>query len=170
MDPAAFELKPSARHVEVYGGAVLFGYQAMDALLREFMALVDRDTILVLCSALSQQPFTKRDGGGGQHFYRLRDPDGFLGMLGLQPRSIEPVMTHQYLLRFASDREAAEAGAALRALQFRGYQVFSVSEPGAASLKFGCQISDASATVASLPEPGKTARRRTFTQSFTRLT
>lgn len=142
MDPAAFELKPSASHVEVYGGAVLFGYQAMDALLREFMALVDRDTILVLCSALSQQPFTRRDSTGGQHFYRLRDPDGFLRMIGLRPQSVEPVMTHQYLLRFASDREAAEAGAALRAIRFREYQVFGVSEPGGASLKFGCQIAD----------------------------
>jgi hypothetical protein len=142
MDPEAFELKPTAQHVETYGGAVLFGYRAMDALLREFMALADRDTTLILCSALSQQPFTKRDSRGGQHFYRLRDPDEFFRMLGLRPLYVEPVMTHQYLLRFGSNQEAAEASAMLKAVRLGGEQVFGVSEPEAASLYFGCQIFD----------------------------
>jgi hypothetical protein len=141
MDPEAFELKPTPRNVEVYGDAVLFGYRAMDALLREFMALADRDTILILCSALSQQPFTKRDSAGGQHFYRLRDPAEFLRIIGVQPREIEPVMTHQYVLRFASEQEADAASAALQAVRLGSQEVFGIAAPEDASLLFGCQIS-----------------------------
>ena len=142
MDPEAFELKPTARNVEVYGDAVLFGYRSMDALLREFMTLADRDTILILCSGLSQQPFTKRDSAGGQHFYRLRDPAEFLGIIGVQPRDIEPVMTHQYVLRFANDQEAVAASAKLQAVRLHGQQIFGIAAPQDGSLLFGCQISE----------------------------
>ena len=48
------------------------------------IALADRDTVLILCSGLSQQPFTKRDSAGRQHFYRLRDP-------ALRPIASRPV-------------------------------------------------------------------------------
>jgi hypothetical protein len=77
MDPDAFALKPAKDEIDSYGDAVLFGYRAMDALLRRFFALAEADTTIILCSALSQQPFLKREGRGGQHFYRLRDVRSF---------------------------------------------------------------------------------------------
>ena len=142
MDPEAFELKPTARNVEVYGDAVLFGYRAMDALLREFMSLADRDTILILCSALSQQPFTKRDSGRWAAFLSVarsrRIPAHYRG----PARDIEPVMTHQYVLRFANDQEAVAASAALQAVRLQGQQIFGIATPEDASLLFGCQISE----------------------------
>jgi hypothetical protein len=101
MDPDAFPLKPAKDEIESYGDAVLFGYRSMDALLRRFFALAQPDTTIILCSALSQQPFLKREGRGGQHFYRLVDIPHFLQLLDIAPRIVEPVMTHPYLLRFA---------------------------------------------------------------------
>jgi hypothetical protein len=78
MDPDGFPLKPAKDEIESYGDVVLFGYRSMDALLRRFFALAQPDTTIILCSALSQQPFLKREGRGGQHFYRLRDIPHFL--------------------------------------------------------------------------------------------
>src|SRR5215831_8661887 len=106
MDPDAFSLRPDKGEIESYGDAVLFGYRSMDALIRRFCTIVEPDTTIILCSALSQQPFLKREASGGQHFYRLRDVPRFLQMLDVMPQLVEPVMTHQYRLRFA-DRDAA---------------------------------------------------------------
>ncbi len=149
MDPGPFSLKPSAAELDTYGDAVLFGYQAMDRLLQGFSALADDRTVIILCSGLSQQPFLKRESRGGQHFYRLRDPAGFCRLLGIAPTLIEPVMTHQYLLRFAERSEAAGAMAALQSVRCAGDPVFGVELSDDRSLAFGCQIFD---KVASDPE------------------
>jgi hypothetical protein len=141
MDPDAFALKPATDEIESYGNAVLFGYRSMDALLRRFFALAQADTTIILCSALSQQPFLKREGRGGQHFYRLRDVPRFLQLLEIAPRTVEPVMTHQYLFRFA-DRAAAESAlAVLTQLKLGGDTVFAAQVSGT-DIHFGCQIYD----------------------------
>lgn len=141
MDPGAFSLTPSKHELDSYGDAVLFGYQAMDALLRRFLLLADSDTIVILCSALSQQPFLKREATGGQHFYRLIDAARLLGLLRVTPRLVEPVMTHQYLFRF-TDRAAAEAAlAALRQVRLGDQQVFG-AECSGNDIHLGCQVFD----------------------------
>jgi hypothetical protein len=127
--------------MESYGDAVLFGYQSMDALLRRFFALADADTTIILCSALSQQPFLKREGRGGQHFYRLRDVPHFLQMLDIAPRMVEPVMTHQYRLRFADVAAAEKALAVLAQLKLGEDTVFG-ARLSDTDIHFGCQIYD----------------------------
>ncbi|HTV44070.1 MAG TPA: hypothetical protein VMF05_02035 [Stellaceae bacterium] len=142
MDPGPFSIKPSAAEQETYGDAVLFGYQAMDRLLQNFMALAGEETVLILCSALSQQPFLTREDCGGQHFFRLRDPAGLCRLIGITPVAIEPIMTHMYMMRFA-DRAAAERAAiACRAPRLGDRQVFAAEPSGDASLCVGCQIFD----------------------------
>jgi hypothetical protein len=141
MDPDAFALKPAPDEIERYGNAVLFGYRSMDALLRRFFALVQADTTLILCSALSQQPFLKRDGTGGQHFYRLWDIPSFLQLLELAPSAVEPVMTHQYLFRFANRAAAEKALAVLMQLKLGEETVFAARLSGT-DIHFGCQIYD----------------------------
>jgi hypothetical protein len=139
MDPDAFPLKPAKDEIESYGDAVLFGYRSMDALLRRFFALAQPDTTIILCSAPSQQPFLKREGRGGQHFYRLRDISHFLQLLDIAPRMVEPVMTHQYLLRFADRAGAERALAVLRQLKLGEETVFGARLTGT-DIHFGCQI------------------------------
>jgi hypothetical protein len=141
MDPDAFPLKPAKDEIEAYGDAVLFGYRSMDALLRRFFALAEADTTIILGSALSQQPFLKREGRGGQHFYRLRDISHFLQLLDIAPRMVEPVMTHQYRLRFAHGSAAEKALAALRQLKLAEETVFGARLTGT-DIHFGCQIYD----------------------------
>jgi hypothetical protein len=139
MDPDGFPLKPAKDEIESYGDVVLFGYRSMDALLRRFFALAQPDTTIILCSALSQQPFLKREGRGGQHFYRLRDIPHFLQLLDIAPRIVEPVMTHQYLLRFADRAGAERALAVLRQLKLGEETVFGARLTGT-DIHFGCQI------------------------------
>jgi hypothetical protein len=141
MDPDAFPLKPAKDEIESYGDAVLFGYRSMDALLRRFFALAEADTTIILCSALSQQPFLKREGRGGQHFYRLRDVPHFLQMLDIAPGLVEPVMTHQYRLRFADGAAAEKALAVLRRLKLGAETVLGARLSGT-DIHFGCQIYD----------------------------
>jgi hypothetical protein len=143
MDPDAFALKPAKDEIESYGDAVLFGYRSMDALLRWFFSLAEADTTIILCSALSQQPFLKREGRGGQHFYRLRDVPHFLQLLDIAPRIVEPVMTHQYRLRFADGAAAEKALSVLRQLKLGEETVFGARLSGA-DIHFGCQIYDRS--------------------------
>jgi hypothetical protein len=140
MDPDGFPLKPPAEEVDTYGNAVLFGYQSMDKLLYQFSRIVDDQTIVILCSALSQQPFVKRDSRGGQHFYRLRDVNRFAELLGIRPERIEPVMTHQYMFRFAGAGEARAAASVLTAIRLGGDQVISVDISDDNSIYVGCQI------------------------------
>jgi hypothetical protein len=139
MEPDAFSLKPSKVELESYGGAVLFGYQSMDALLRRFCSLADPDTTIILCSALSQQPFLKREAHGGQYFYRLRDVSYFLELLGRVPRLVEPVMTHHYLLRFADPAQAETAMAAISQIRLSDQQVFGVRS-SRNDVHLGCQV------------------------------
>jgi Type I phosphodiesterase / nucleotide pyrophosphatase len=141
MDPDAFPLKAAEHEIEMYGDAVLFGYRSMDALLRRFFALAEADTTIILCSALSQQPFLKREASGGQHFYRVRDIPRFLQMLGIAPHLVEPVMTHQYRFRFADRASAENALAVLTQLRLGEETVFGVRLSGT-DIHFGCQIYD----------------------------
>ncbi len=140
MDPGPFAMKPSPEALAAYGDAVLFGYQAMDRLLRDLCALADENTVVILCSALSQQPFLRREASGGQHFYRLRDVDGFLRSVGIVPERTEPVMTHQYVLRFADGDKAAAAARILRSISLEGTPVFAANPSGADALYIGCQL------------------------------
>jgi len=142
MDPGPFLIEPSFEELETYGDAVLFGYQAMDRLLHHFFSMTDARTVIILCSALSQQPFLKREGRGGQHFYRLRDPAAFLRLIDVAPALVEPIMTHQYMLRFRDRSEAVQAMATIQSIRLGDDQVFGVDLSADGSLSLGCQIFD----------------------------
>jgi hypothetical protein len=141
MDPEAFSLNPSSREAASYRDAVLFGYRSMDALLGRFCTLIDDDTTIILCSALSQQPFLNREDRGGQHFYRLRDLSQFLRLIGIEPRLVEPTMTHQYLFRFDDPAQAAHAVAVISRIRFGNEQVLAASASGD-TVYIGCQLFD----------------------------
>jgi hypothetical protein len=96
---------------------------------------------VILCSALSQQPLLKFEQKGGQHFYRLHDVAGCLTMLGTTPVKVEPVMTHQYLVHFGSEKATATARERLAAITLDGKAVCDVRQEPGESVTFGCQLS-----------------------------
>jgi hypothetical protein len=71
----------------------------------------------------------------------LRDISHFLQLLDIAPRMVEPVMTHQYRLRFADGAAAEKALAALRQLKLGEETVFGARLTGT-DIHFGCQIYD----------------------------
>lgn len=144
MDPDAFSVKPGAAETARYGNAVHDGYVAMDAMVGRFLDLAARSgALIVFQTALSQQPFARYENQGGQHFLRLRDHRGFLARCGIIPRSADPTMTHQYMLRFDDAETLAAAKARLESFRLAdGYQVFAARDDGEPNaLYVGCQIS-----------------------------
>jgi hypothetical protein len=103
--------------------------------------MAEVDTTIILCSALSQQPFLRREARGGQHFYRLRDVPGFLRLIDIAPRLVEPVMTHQYRFRFADLAAAEKALVALRQLKLGEETIFGARLSGT-DIHLGCQVFD----------------------------
>ena len=140
MDPSAFVNKPSEHELDQYGRAILYGYQRMDALLGDLMTLERAGVMLVLSTALSQQPFLRHEATGGQHFYRPHDVSKMLSSLGIRFDSVDPVMTHQYMLRVQPE-EIDAAVARLRSLKVDQTELLEVSPTKDGGIYLGCQIS-----------------------------
>jgi hypothetical protein len=140
MEPEAFSIQPTAQELERYGGAVLFGYQSMDKLLGDFFRLASDNVMLVLATAISQQPFLKREGSGGQHFYRPHNFESLLNSLGIHVKEVQPVMTHQFSLSFATQTEADQAKTKLEAITCQNKPVFDFGPSSEDKLYVGCQI------------------------------
>ena len=140
MAPEAFSVRPGEAETTAYKDAILFGYQKMDALLGQFMRLAGDDTTLIFATALSQQPYLKYEAIGGHHFYRPRDVKKLLERLHIAPERVEPVMTHQFVARFRTPEEKADAERRLAAVTSNGACVFGFDDADALSLYFGCQL------------------------------
>ena len=140
MDPNAFIVKPSSEDLQRYKNAILFGYQEMDRLLGEFFKLEEEGILLVLATALSQQPYLKKEAQGGQLFYRPRNVENFLKMLGLSYEKVLPVMTHQYLVHFKNQELTEKAFKILKSLKYEKRDVFDFSPTDQCTLYFGIHV------------------------------
>jgi len=146
MQPDAFDMRPDHAGLQDYGNAIQDGYVAMDSLVGKMLKLAKRhNAIVVMQTALSQQPFTRYDDKGAQHFQRIRDIDTFLQDFGIATVSADPVMTHQYMLSFANSADRDTAKSRLEAFTLEdGEKLFGFSsENKDHALYFGCQVSRA---------------------------
>jgi hypothetical protein len=132
MDPAPFDLKPSAEDRATYGDAIRFGYEEMDRIVGDAMRLADEaGTTLVLCTAISQQPYVLKDDEGGSRFYRPHDIAGMIDELGLTGvEQVAPVMSAQFHLYFRDEATAAAAEAALSGAVVGDRSAFDVRRVG----------------------------------------
>jgi hypothetical protein len=140
MEPERFTVKPDRASVERYGQAILGGYRNMDRLIGDFLKLERDGVTLVFATALSQQPFLKFEDIGGQHFYRPRDAAGLLKAIGISPDELLPVMTHQFMARFATPERARDAAARLAALRYDGAEALQVDLKPDNAVFFGCSL------------------------------
>ncbi len=140
MEPEHFTIVPSPAEQAEYESAILFGYQQMDKLLGEFMALAGKSTTLILCTALSQQPCLAYEDQGGKTFYRPRDFTDVLSLAGVNVACrVAPVMSEQFQLLFENEQDAQQAESQLRALRVDDTPAMLVSRDGTA-LFSGCKI------------------------------
>jgi hypothetical protein len=80
-----------------------------------------------MATALSQQPCLIYEDIGGKTFYRARTFEPlieFAGITGCQ--KVEPVMSEEFHLRFANERDAADAAERLSGLRIEGRQAMQV--------------------------------------------
>ncbi|MDP5132078.1 MAG: alkaline phosphatase family protein [Paraglaciecola sp.] len=140
MEPEKFPLKPSDAEIARYGNAVLYAYKNHDALIAEVLQMVDKDTVVILASALSQQPYTKKDDEGGKRFYRphnIQNLPNIFGLTGVE--KVGPVMSHQFHLICENDKSAKQNFELLQAMLFNGEPLFSLRLEGS-DVFGGCQI------------------------------
>lgn len=140
MDPAPFLVKPSEADQLEYNGAVRYGYQRMDEIVGECLAMAGSTTSVVLSSALGQQPCLTYESIGGKTFYKLRDPDHFFELVGLRSHyTYAPVMSEEFHLYMSSEDDARDATERLAAFRVGEEPVFTIRSSGN-EVFAGCRI------------------------------
>ena len=107
MEPENFTLKPTEVEQEKYKDAILYAYQNHDELIGKVLTLAEKNTTIILSSALSQQPYTLKDSEGGKRYYRPLDIHKIPALFDLSNvEKINPVMSHQFHI-LCKDEESA---------------------------------------------------------------
>lgn len=143
LEPDIFLVSPTDEEQAHYRDAVLHGYRAMDALVAEALDLSDElGSTLMLCTALSQQPYVHADEVGGKHLYRPHDFTRLLDTLGVHDScEIAPVMAEQFRAFFDSETGARFAAEQLSKATVSGQPVLSAQVEGNA-IFVGCTRND----------------------------
>ncbi len=131
MDPESFEVKPDPAERTIYEDAIPYGYRQMDAMCGRFLDLAGDDTMLVLLTALSQEPCLKYEDIGGKRMYRPRDFGHLFEALDIrEPAESAPVMAEEFQLDFATEDAARDAEGRMGAVRYRGRPAMRVERRG----------------------------------------
>ena len=140
MEPDPFKVKPSDSEQQEYQGAILFGYEEMDHIVGDALKLAGDSTVLILASALGQQPCVIYEDIGGKTFYRPRVFEKVLEYAGVTEKfTISPVMAEEFQVLFESVAAGQQAKARLRALRVNGKAALRAEGDGSV-LHCGCPI------------------------------
>jgi hypothetical protein len=140
MNPVAFKIQPSAGEQAEYHNAILFGYRSMDEIVGQCLETVGDKVVIILASALSQQPCRTYEDTSGKIFYRALEPENFFAFAGIQSSyRYAPVMAEQFHMYFQEDAEAAEAEQLLRAMKIDNRNLMFVKRDGQ-EVFAGCTI------------------------------
>jgi hypothetical protein len=131
MEPALFSVPPDPKTLAQYETAILEGYLAMDELLERTLQLVGDEAVVILSTALSQQPCLRYEEAGGKRSYRPFDFATLVRFAGISSSCRpEPVMSEQFWLRFDNDFDAAAAQSLLAALKVGEERALSAKNEG----------------------------------------
>jgi hypothetical protein len=142
MEPEKFAVPPPATDHPSLSGAIEYGYRSMDRLVGRFLDDYP-DAVLVLCTALSQQPWVETT----KCTYRPRRFEDLLAFAGIPTdgANVKPVMAEEFRLECRDEAGAESAEARLRGLHLDdGRPAMKVERKGQ-KLLAGCAINDASA-------------------------
>lgn len=141
MEPAIFEVPPPDDDDPSLEEAVLYGYRSMDRLLARFMA-DEPDALLVLCTGLSQQPWTDTT----KCRFRPRSFVDLLAFAGIEVAdgAVAPVMAEEFQVELRDAAAAAAAEQAIAELVVDGEQALEVSRTGN-RLYAGCRLEERAA-------------------------
>lgn len=142
LEPERFSEPSDPQNQRRYANAVNEGYRSMDRMLGTLMAVTEAaGARIMFATALSQQAYIAYEGRGGRHYYRPRDVEALLARAGVPPAEVQPVMAHQFILRFASEAERARGETALTSVTMNGRQLFDTADGDEPTrMIFGAQI------------------------------
>ena len=116
MEPELFKVRRQGE--DQYESAILLGYQAMDQIVGRMLSLVGDQAVVILATALGQQPCLKYEEEGTKHGYRPHDPAELLTFAGITcARRVAPVMAEQFWVHLERDSDATEVETKLAALR-----------------------------------------------------
>lgn len=112
MEPEKFRLQDGDPESD-RANAILYGYEQMDVIVGKALALAGKDTVIVLSSALGQQPYLLAEEKGGKRFHRPHDLSKLAAQIRLKGVvAATPVMSEQFHLEFDSPESAQTAAMA----------------------------------------------------------
>jgi hypothetical protein len=143
MDPEQFTLAPRGDDQDHFATAILHGYQEMDDLVGRFFKLLGNDAVIVLATALSQQPCLGFEATGGKHGHRVIDLDAFTAWVGITaPHKSARVMAGQFWVHLENPADATDAATRLAALHVGDQPALLVRREGS-SVFNSCAINRA---------------------------
>src|SRR6266853_996521 len=143
MQPELFTVDPKSDEQRQYASAILQGYQEMDGLLGRLLMLVGNQAIVILATALSQQPCLVYEEKGGKHGYRVSDHTRLIAFTGVtSPYRCAPVMAGQFWIHLESMSNADEVELRLRTLRLGEKHVIATRREGS-SVFASCSITQA---------------------------
>ena len=143
MEPDLFTIKPDEAALANHSAAILAGYKSMDRIVGQALELIDADTAIVLCTALSQQPMLTYEDAQGRQIFRQKDIDQLLSFAGVtKPCEFVPVMSQEFMLHCNSDEDAQTIAAQLESLVFDdGNKIMWAAPIGEGKINAGCKVS-----------------------------
>lgn len=141
MHPEIFEMPPDQNDHSSLQTAIQYGYEQMDQLIGNFLRDFPHAT-LILCTALSQQPWTNTT----KCTFRPRKFEDLLAFAEINPAlvRVEPVMAEEFRLGFSSESAMQEARERLEKLSYGDLPLMKL-EAKDRSIFTGCNIQDARA-------------------------
>jgi hypothetical protein len=136
MEPERFTTPVPATDHPSLRDAIPYGYRMMDRLIGRFLRDYP-DTVLVLCTALSQQPWTDTT----KCTYRPHRFEALLEFAGISPTEcqLKPVMAEEFHIECVDDDSAERVEARLRDLEVDGAPLMKVERDGR-DLFAGCRV------------------------------
>jgi len=118
-----------------------------DKVVELIFSIIDSNETLMITNAFTQ----KQSYGAKEYLYRQNNPQTFFNDFGLNPKTVEQLMTNDSHLFFDSAKEAANMAEKLRAAKVDGLSAFEVEIDKENPLKLFCQF----CIWSDIPEGGK---------------
>ena len=112
-----------------------YGYEIYDRIIQNLLPLArSPDTLIIIASGLSQEPFTQKEHEGGMNYYRLNHHAHWVQRLGLEGYRVLPMMSRDWQLEAPSLEKLDHAKTLLSGLHVQHTPLFNVTQNSPNSL------------------------------------
>lgn len=135
FQPELFNSEISSPDCQPTHDPMTFGYKLYDDMIRFALSLAkDPNTLVIIASGLSQQPFLAKENEGGMNYYRLYNHQQFAEKLGLTGYRVLPMMSRDWQIESHDQQALNKAHELLAKLTVNQEPVFKVEQNTPTSL------------------------------------